>query len=87
MEIGPTEEQYKQPLHPYTQALLKAVPRLDGSSAKGLSALKGEIPSSINLPSGCPFHTRCPLAVERCRTDTPELRELQPGREVACHLA
>jgi oligopeptide/dipeptide ABC transporter ATP-binding protein len=87
-EIGPTDELYRRPLHPYTSALLESIPGLDPATGKVRrpAAPKGEPPSPIDPPSGCRFRTRCPFAHDRCATETPKLRELGPGRQVACHL-
>jgi len=85
VESAPTEEVFTSPLHPYTQALLAEVPRLD-QRRKDFVAIKGEIPSPINPPSGCHFHPRCPHATDRCRAEAPALAEVAPGRVVACHL-
>jgi oligopeptide/dipeptide ABC transporter ATP-binding protein len=89
VELAPTAELYANPKHPYTQALLAAVPVPDPvfERARHYTPLRGEPPSPANPPSGCPFHTRCPRAVERCRSEPPALRETAPGRLVACHLA
>jgi peptide/nickel transport system ATP-binding protein len=89
VELAPTEELYANPKHPYTQALLAAVPVPDPAfeRARVYTPLRGEPPSPANPPPGCPFHTRCPKAVERCRAEPPALREVVPGRWVACHLA
>ena len=85
-EIAPKEELYKRPLHPYTEYLLDAIPKADphlrGDHKK---LLEGEIPSPVNLPSGCRFHTRCPYADDRCRTEQPALRDLGGGHLAACH--
>ncbi|MDX2218847.1 MAG: ABC transporter ATP-binding protein [Burkholderiales bacterium] len=85
VESAPTEDVFRDPLHPYTQALLAEVPRLD-QRRKDFVAIKGEIPSPINPPSGCHFHPRCPHATDRCRAEAPALAEVAPGRVVACHL-
>ena len=84
-EVGNTAELYEKPLHPYTRFLLEAIPGID-PRARGEKRplLKGELPSPIHPPSGCRFHTRCPYATERCRTDEPLLRDVG-GRQVACH--
>jgi oligopeptide/dipeptide ABC transporter ATP-binding protein len=86
MELSPTEELFSRPLHPYTRALLQAVPNPDPRRRSQRQLLVGDVPSPINPPSGCVFHTRCPLAVERCATELPELRDSGAGHEVACHL-
>ncbi|MGE5508057.1 MAG: ABC transporter ATP-binding protein [Chitinophagales bacterium] len=88
MEIGPTADMYLHPAHPYTQALLSAVPRIrsgGGSDRANRIVLSGEVPSPLNPPQGCRFSTRCWLADERCKTDAPELKEISPGHQVACH--
>ena len=84
-EVGNTAELYEKPLHPYTRFLLGAIPGID-PRARGEKRplLKGELPSPIHPPSGCRFHTRCPYATERCRTEEPLLRDVG-GRQVACH--
>jgi dipeptide transport system ATP-binding protein len=86
VEQGPKAQVLGAPLHPYTQALLSAVPTLKRSERRPRIPLVGEMPSPLAPPTGCTFHTRCPLAVARCREEVPPLRELQ-GRRVACHLA
>ena len=86
VEIGDKEAIYRQPLHPYTQALLAAVPSARPGRPRRRAAVQGEIPSPMNPPAGCAFHTRCPLATDRCRVERPVLRTVA-GRDVACHLA
>jgi peptide/nickel transport system ATP-binding protein/oligopeptide transport system ATP-binding protein len=88
MEISDRDELYKRPLHPYTQALLSAVPIPDPvvEAHRATIVLKGEVPSPINPPSGCLFHTRCPKAFEPCSTVTPLLADTGGGHAVACHL-
>ena len=86
VEIGDKQTVYARPLHPYTEALLAAVPVARPGRPRRRAAVQGEIPSALNPPSGCPFHPRCPKAVDRCRIEVPALR-LVEGREVACHLA
>jgi oligopeptide/dipeptide ABC transporter ATP-binding protein len=86
-EIGSTEEIYRSPKHPYTQALLDAVPGRARSEGREPLALKGDLPSPSNPPSGCRFHTRCPLAQERCTVEAPALRPLGgPDQTAACHF-
>lgn len=85
VESGPCDELFARPNHPYTQALLEQVPRLD-LRRQEYTMISGEIPSALNPPSGCRFHTRCPKVSARCRTESPLLREIAPGRMAACHL-
>jgi peptide/nickel transport system ATP-binding protein len=85
VESAPTEQIYAAPNHPYTQALLAEVPRLD-ARRKTFVAIRGEIPSPLAPPPGCHFHPRCPYAMPRCRVERPVLREIAPGRHSACHL-
>ena len=87
VEIGPSQDILKKPLHPYTQALLKAIPQPDPKNKREKRMVVGEIPSPIDRPGGCPFHTRCPFVQDICRQVVPELRELRPEQSVACHLA
>ena len=75
------------PKHPYTQALISAVPEVDSGTKRQRIILPGDVPSPIHPPSGCPFHPRCPVAEARCRTEVPALRELTKGHLAACHLA
>ncbi len=88
VEVGPAKELCATPAHPYTQALLSAVPTLKNSILKERIILKGDVPSPVNPPSGCPFHPRCPLAQERCRCEAPVLRNTteNPERQVACFM-
>jgi peptide/nickel transport system ATP-binding protein len=85
VETAPTAELYARPNHPYTQALLAEVPRLDVRH-KTFVAIRGEIPSPLAPPPGCHFHPRCPHAMPRCKIERPLLREIAPGRLSACHL-
>lgn len=85
VEIGQAQEIFDNPLHPYTKALLAAVPGQGEAAEKERRRLTGEIPSAIHLPSGCSFHTRCPYAVNQCRESIPMLRKYG-NREAACHL-
>jgi peptide/nickel transport system ATP-binding protein len=93
VELADTEDLFLQPLHPYTEALLAAVPSPDPHRRRRSSAerrshtLRGEVADPANPPSGCYFHPRCPYAVERCKVETPQLRELAPNRTVSCHRA
>jgi len=86
VELGTSRQICLEPKHPYTQALLSAVPVPDPAAKKPRVILKGDVPTPINPPSGCRFHTRCPIAVDRCRVEEPALRVLDDGREAACHL-
>jgi oligopeptide/dipeptide ABC transporter ATP-binding protein len=86
MEKAPTEEIVYKPLHPYTEALISAVPVPDPTSKRSETVIKGEIPSPINPPSGCSFHTRCPKAMDVCRSKEPRLIEEKEEHYVACHL-
>ena len=87
VESGPSRSLCSTPQHPYTQALLSAVPTIDPSSRRRRILLPGDVPSPIDPPAGCPFHPRCPVAVPRCRVEPQFLREVRPGHWVACHLA
>ncbi len=85
-EVGPGESVYRQPLHPYTKALLDSIPSTEPGAARAVATIKGEPPSPINPPSGCRFRTRCPRAADRCAAEVPQPRELAPGHRVACHF-
>ncbi|PFG07319.1 dipeptide ABC transporter ATP-binding protein [Bacillus sp. es.034] len=86
VELSESENLYEKPLHPYTQALLSAVPVPDPDFKRETILLQGDIPSPSNPPSGCTFHTRCPHATDICKQKVPEFKEHQPGHYVACHL-
>ena len=86
VEFGAKEDIFSSPLHPYTKALFSAIPNPNPSVKMNRVVLKGDIPSPANPPSGCRFHTRCPNATERCKTETPAFREYKPGHFAACHL-
>jgi peptide/nickel transport system ATP-binding protein len=87
VEMADTDRLYHNPLHPYTEALLSAVPKPDPLQRSQRILLKGEIPDPANPPPGCYFHPRCQFCVDACRVDHPALRELSPGHWVACHRA
>ena len=88
VEITDREELYKKPLHPYTQALLAAIPAAEPQQKKKERViLSGDVPSPLNPPTGCRFHPRCPIAKKNCSQEEPELRELRPGHTAACHYA
>jgi oligopeptide/dipeptide ABC transporter ATP-binding protein len=87
VELAERDELYENPLHPYAQALLSAVPVPDPKTGRKRQRiiLPGDVPSPINPPSGCRFHPRCPIAKEHCSQLVPEWREINPGHWVACH--
>ncbi len=86
VEIGNTSDVFNSPAHPYTEALLNAIPRMEPDTGRKRIFLDGDVPSPINPPAGCPFHTRCPKVMERCRTEAPKLSDHGRGRSVACLL-
>jgi peptide/nickel transport system ATP-binding protein/oligopeptide transport system ATP-binding protein len=87
VELSTEEDLYRNPLHPYTQALLSAIPIPNPTLKRDRIILKGDVPSAQNIPSGCRFHQRCPIAVDKCKEEEPILIENIPGHEVACWLA
>lgn len=86
VELATSDQIFNNPLHPYTEALLEAIPRTDVESNQELSILEGDIPSPINPPTGCKFHTRCKYAFDKCKVVEPIWQEIEPGHFVACHL-
>jgi len=86
VELGTSDDIYHEPLHPYTNVLLKAIPTTDEQSRKELQVIEGDIPSPVNPPPGCKFHTRCEYVKDICKTDVPQWRELRPEHWVACHF-
>jgi peptide/nickel transport system ATP-binding protein/oligopeptide transport system ATP-binding protein len=86
VELADKRDLFASPQHPYTEALLDAVPVPDPDRVRPVEVLPGEVPSPMRPPPGCHFHTRCPYAEERCRIDTPQMREVMPGHFAACHL-
>ena len=86
VELGDTEDVYCRPMHPYTQALLSAIPKKDPAEKKVRIRLEGDVPNPASPPPGCAFHNRCPHCTAACKEQVPESRELSPGHWVACHL-
>jgi len=86
VEMAPRNQIFAAPKHPYTKALLSAVPVPDPAARRNPMILKGDVPSPINPPMGCRFHTRCPFVFDRCRSEEPELRQREEGQWAACHL-
>jgi oligopeptide/dipeptide ABC transporter ATP-binding protein len=86
-EIADKNSLYNRPLHPYTQALLSAIPVPDPDRVQQRTILKGDVPSPLNPPSGCRFHPRCPIAQQRCSVEEPTLRTLAPDHQAACHFS
>ena len=86
VEYADTKRIFERPLHPYTQALMAAVPMPDPANRRRKQHLGGDVPSPVNRPKGCHFHPRCPLAQDRCRVEDPRPREIEAGHQVACHL-
>jgi peptide/nickel transport system ATP-binding protein/oligopeptide transport system ATP-binding protein len=87
VELTSREELFHNPMHPYTQALMSAIPVPNPRLKKQRTILKGDVPSPLNPPSGCRFHTRCPVAIEKCSHDEPQFKELRPDHWVACWIA
>ena len=86
MEMASRDDLYRDPLHPYTIALMSAIPIPDPTSRRERIILEGDVPSPLNPPSGCRFHPRCPVAIDVCSQVDPEFREVKPDHWVACHL-
>lgn len=86
VELAATERIFSSPQHPYTQALISAAPTLDPARKTVVEAVHGELPSPLNIPRGCPFHPRCPVAIDRCQVDPPPLKADADGHFTACHL-
>ena len=87
VEMAEAKTIIREPKHPYTQALISAVPEVDPETKRKRIVLPGDVPSPIHPPPGCPFHPRCPIAEERCKTEVPSLQEISSDHWVACHLA
>lgn len=87
VEVADTEDLYLNPLHPYTEALMSAVPKTDPEIRSNRIVLPGEVPNPANPPSGCYFHPRCRFAIEYCKIETPVLQDVRPGHFIACHRA
>ena len=84
IEISTKQQLYKNPLHPYTEALLSAIPIPDPTVERSRIILEGDVPSPVNVPSGCPFRSRCKYAVEVCSKNKPQMKEVEPGHYTAC---
>jgi len=87
VELGPSTEVFENPFHPYTKALIESVPIPDPDVSRVRAATKGDVPSATHPPSGCHFHPRCQIAIEKCKSEYPSLIEYSPGHFAACHLA
>lgn len=86
VETARRDDLFNSPQHPYTKALLSSVPEPDVTIKRERIVLKGEVPNAANPPSGCPFHPRCPIATDRCKSERPEFREVKPGHFASCHF-
>jgi oligopeptide/dipeptide ABC transporter ATP-binding protein len=86
VEVGEAEQLYRRPLHPYTQALVSAIPQPNPALRRQRIVLRGDVPSAVRPPSGCRFHTRCPFVMDRCRVEAPAPKDVGGGHTVACHL-
>jgi oligopeptide/dipeptide ABC transporter ATP-binding protein len=86
VEYASVKELFSNPLHPYTNGLFKSRPSLATKKGERLNVIQGSVPNPLRFPTGCKFHPRCPMAVERCKTVEPQLRELRPGHWVACDV-
>ena len=87
VEIADSDSLYKNPSHPYTEALLAAIPSIDLETKKKRLKIKGELPNAMDMPQGCAFYSRCPIREKRCEQSIPELKEIKPGHQVACFLS
>ena len=87
VEVAAAERLYEKPLHPYTAALLSAVPLVDPDDTRERIPLEGDVPDPADAPPGCKFHLRCPFVQDRCKTEEPQLIEIEPGHQAACHFA
>ncbi|MDM5339868.1 dipeptide ABC transporter ATP-binding protein [Fictibacillus enclensis] len=85
VELAPVDRLYENPVHPYTEALLSSIPRPVVGAKRERIRLQGDLPSPTNPPTGCPFHTRCPIAKDHCAVERPEWREIEEGHYIACH--
>ena len=86
VELADAQELFDHPYHPYTEALMNAIPTTDVDSGREIQILEGDIPSPVNPPAGCKFHTRCKYCTEICKHQIPQWREISPNHFVACHL-
>lgn len=85
VELASVDQLYANPVHPYTEALLSAIPRPVPGRKRERIKLEGDLPSPTDPPKGCPFHTRCPIATSRCQEECPQWREIEEGHYIACH--